>query len=423
MPCGGNRPSIKSTPRNTNALLARRNRILASEPEPIRHAALSSAPLPVPGNPASPLERIHANTFITTQNLSQHTTELLAALPPTIDTIVGVARSGMIPASIMAAYLHVPLLSLSQDRGLIDIGHGARLRSQIKRDPTHILIVDDTVATGNEMSRAVGVVASQYPKAMISKCAIYSTSRGLRHLDYAYASYDGLHFLEWNFQNAGHGAQAAYDFDGVLCRDFTYSEMRNAETYIAAIRNIEPKYLPRRTHIQLIVTARPQWTRTDTLAWLSHHGITTARLEMWPGPWSPDAAAAAEWKAEHFKSSKLPLFIESSTFQAKRIHELTGLPVLSIEAKQLFANEPPSPSVATKATNFAKAVANHVANGRPKSAQDTVDARLAICRGCEHYRPSDATCGQCGCHVAWKAAWLDQQCPLSRWPGDSAPPS
>jgi hypothetical protein len=81
--------------------------------------------------------------------------------------------------------------------------------------------------------------------------------------------------------------------------------------------------------------------------------------------------------------------------------------------------EPAAVPVARKVGNLARAVVQHVAAGMPAAAPELVEARLAVCGGCEQYRASDGTCGGmagCGCYVAVKATWLEQACPLERWP-------
>jgi hypothetical protein len=55
----------------------------------------------------------------------------------------------------------------------------------------------------------------------------------------------------------------------------------------------------------------------------------------------------------------------------------------------------------------------------PEASLELVQQRLAVCHACDYYRPSDGTCGGntgCGCFVEIKAKWLDQSCPLDRWP-------
>ena len=110
--------------------------------------------------------------------------------------------------------------------------------------------------------------------------------------------------------------------------------------------------------------------------------------------------------------------------------KIASLPPSEAEPKDLSdlgpCPEPSLPSLLTQAANLAGAVARHVAAGRPQASPEVVEARLAICRVCDHYRASDGRCGGkqgCGCYVSIKASWEDQRCPLNRWPSSGPAPS
>lgn len=79
--------------------------------------------------------------------------------------------------------------------------------------------------------------------------------------------------------------------------------------------------------------------------------------------------------------------------------------------------------------NFSLAAIQHVASGLPTCSQAEIDARYAVCRGCDLYRPNanNPDIGRCmheacGCTISSEAgyvrklAWRDQACPLDKWP-------
>jgi len=80
--------------------------------------------------------------------------------------------------------------------------------------------------------------------------------------------------------------------------------------------------------------------------------------------------------------------------------------------------EPPLPSLPKRAINLAKqsaAEAKAVINGVPAIDPEEAAARIAICRGCDHWRPSDETCSLCGCPMLKKAPWRSAVCPVGKW--------
>ncbi len=76
------------------------------------------------------------------------------------------------------------------------------------------------------------------------------------------------------------------------------------------------------------------------------------------------------------------------------------------------------PSLARKAVNLGRAVAQHVAAGLPKVDEATYRERLAVCQGCDQFT-AQGHCRVCGCVMARKAWWAEQRCPLSKWPGET----
>lgn len=84
----------------------------------------------------------------------------------------------------------------------------------------------------------------------------------------------------------------------------------------------------------------------------------------------------------------------------------------------------PLPSLVRQAASAAVAVAQHAVAGFPEAPTDVYETRVAACQACDRFRATDGRCGVCGCFViALKARWLEQHCPLGRWPGDPHPSS
>lgn len=87
-----------------------------------------------------------------------------------------------------------------------------------------------------------------------------------------------------------------------------------------------------------------------------------------------------------------------------------GLTVISRDP----SDKPELPGVIKLAANFAKALAEHVADGAQKCTAEQLERRLEICTLCDQRR--DDRCTVCGCYVHAKASWRTSQCPLARWP-------
>lgn len=75
-----------------------------------------------------------------------------------------------------------------------------------------------------------------------------------------------------------------------------------------------------------------------------------------------------------------------------------------------------------KIKTFLKSLWFHIYAGFPKSSQQEILERFAICsQTCDMYNKKDSTCMVCGCNVNQKKiflnklAWADQECPIGKW--------
>lgn len=70
---------------------------------------------------------------------------------------------------------------------------------------------------------------------------------------------------------------------------------------------------------------------------------------------------------------------------------------------------------------FIKSLIWHISLGMPKSSQQEILDRFAICKECDMYSIRDQQCLVCGCGINKnksffnKLAWSDQKCPLNKW--------
>ena len=210
------------------------------------------------------------------------------------------------------------------------MGSGYRLGPD--RSPREVLIVDDTAHGGRQMARLRLWVAALFPDARIWTSTIYATPQSLAIpglFDFAAVELDSPHYLEWNYFNSSLIGKAALDFDGILCQDCPAPYDDDAEHYERFLKEVRPKFLPRREPVRVIVTARLEKYRPQTEAWLKRWGVRCERLVM--GPWKSQAARnghIAAWKGSVYRKLPQSMFVESDPRQAPVIAEIARKPVL-----------------------------------------------------------------------------------------------
>jgi adenine/guanine phosphoribosyltransferase-like PRPP-binding protein len=378
------------------------------------------SPIPNPRPPCPPLRIADADHFVTTTELIQDTNALASILPPGIDAVAGVARSGMIPAAQLAAMLHLPLYAVRLEwshttSGMVSVGSGWRFKDAPDGEPRKMLVVDDTASGGASMAKAVALAAAYFPDAEIVRAAIYSSSQGSQGLDYLAVRLDGPHYLQWNLFNGINVEGVAIDFDGVLCDDFPLADCDDGPRYAAALAARKPLHLPRRRPVDAIITARREQHRAATEAWLARWGVRLSqpgRLIMYAG--HEDIAADPEkvsaWKAEQLKALQpgVRMMIESDPEQALAIAAASGVPVLCPALGRVIRP--------AKVLGIGQSVLIPNPQSPIPSSRDEQFRRLKIC-GQQCDDAQRAICAPPGCASALKTLWETGRCILEKWGG------
>lgn len=280
--------------------------------------------------------------FKSLDDLNEDVTRWLPAVPRDIDLIVGVPRSGMLPATILALHLHVPLTSIEGYLHERVIRSGQRLAHDAAfslDDPAaRVLVVDDSVCTGRQLTtvrqRIQGHVRNQ-----VVYGAPYVAPGGEAFVDLYHEVVPMPRVFEWNVLNHDRFLRSAcVDIDGVLCRDPTEDENDDGPAYRAFLEHADPLYIPQHP-IQALVTSRLEKYREPTEAWLARQGIVYDQLIMMDYPTAAARRAAnryADHKAAAYIATGAELFIESSYRQAVGIARLAGKPVYCVDRRQMI---------------------------------------------------------------------------------------
>jgi uncharacterized HAD superfamily protein len=287
-----------------------------------------------PKNPAWRPQGIHTRTVA---DLDRAVRASLLRLPSDLGLIVGVPRSGMLPAGLIASYLNLPLADLS---GLLGGHSGASGYRHIEADSTNkngILIVDDSIATGNEMRRVKTQIAgAQLGSRKIYYLAVFGGSEAHQLCDIVLECVPFPRIFSWNAVNSWVVQVACVDIDGLLCPDPSIEENDDGPAYLDFLRDA-PALYSCRYKIKHLVTSRLEKYRSTTEDWLARKGIEFENLHMVDLPTAKARSQKgpqfhALQKAEVYKSlPETRLFLESAKWQAELIAKYSGKPALSME--------------------------------------------------------------------------------------------
>lgn len=257
----------------------------------------------------------------------------LSIIPRDIDLIVGIPRSGMLPANLLALYLNKPLSDIhSFVNGHI---YKAGERGQFFEGDRFkkVLVVDDSIASGSAMMEAKKLLSAFEDKYDIRYCAVYVIPGKEKLVDFYFEVLPLPRYFQWNIFNHIFLEKACLDIDGVLCMDPTPEQNDDGPRYRDFLLNAQPLYVPG-CPVGTLVTSRLEKYRQETELWLKKHNIRYKELKMLDLPNMEARQKAnnhAEFKAEVFKASQYVFFIESSLSQAREINILTKKPVYCTE--------------------------------------------------------------------------------------------
>ena len=289
--------------------------------------------------------KITPNTlnYKTYEDLSLDIKRNLYKLPTDIDLIVGVPRSGMIPAYMLGLMLSKQVCSLrefiSNDYKTLAT-HRIRLNTDIK----NILIVDDSINSGKASLDVKRVIEESKldQKFNITYMAVYYRDDNYKQfIDIALEKVPSPRLFQWNYLNHCFLQDAAFDIDGVLCIDPANEENDDGPKYKNFLLNAKPLFIPQ-YKIPYIITSRLEQYRPETEEWLKKNNVQYDHLIMLKGYTAEERRKLnlhAKFKAEQYKNlSDIQLFIESDRKQAQEIAKLTKKICFCASTDELFNN-------------------------------------------------------------------------------------
>jgi uncharacterized HAD superfamily protein/hypoxanthine phosphoribosyltransferase len=280
--------------------------------------------------------------FRSLSDLSRTIVENLFRLPYDIDLVVGVPRSGLLAANIIALQMNIPVMDLES----FLIGRDAQVGRTVAptmKVSTHgnwkkVIIIDDSIASGESLKEVQAKVQSYDLSCEIIYGVIYGIRSFYDNVDIVFEVVENPRIFEWNMMRHSIIRDACFDIDGVLCHDPLLTDNDDGNKYMRFLLSARPLY---KTHIPVrhLVTSRLEKYRAQTEEWLRQHGIEYEKLWMLDLPSAEERRrlnAHATFKAKIYNETKALIFVESEDDQASDIARISNLPVLSIEGLRII---------------------------------------------------------------------------------------
>lgn len=264
-------------------------------------------------------------------------------VPSDIDLVVGVPRSGMIPAFMLAEYLNKRCTDIDTFLEGREMSYGTRGGMMRRGTEGKVLVIDDCVCSGGSMRKVRERLAPMTDRYSFIYCCVYAeSSTAEEQTDFYFEDItqsDRVYMKEWNilhlFKNRTKASM--WDIDGLLSKDPPLD--KDIFAYESYLPNAIPMIIPT-NRVGALVTYRLEKYRAITEEWLKKHGVEYGELFMFNAP-SRDirntTLGSAEYKAQIYKNTQWALmFIESDRRQAEKIYQLSGKPVFCYENGKLY---------------------------------------------------------------------------------------
>lgn len=289
--------------------------------------------------------------FVTLAELSSTIRNNFHKVPHDVDFVIGIPRSGVLAASIIAEFLNAPLIDIDSFVFGAKPTGGGRLRFHkgTGKPLPKVLVVDDTIFHGRSLQASKVKLKPFEERYEFVYMAVYlegpntGVNVWLEDLRQYTENFTSFVLYEWNIFHhiPKFMERCIYDIDGVFCVD--PPDERSGKPYLDYIQRATPLFTPT-VKIGEIVTYRLEKYRMTTEKWLEEQGIKYNMLTMFPAMSYQErfrtGISPALFKAEVYKDRQwAKLFVESEDRQARVIHELTGKPVYSVQRNILYTNE------------------------------------------------------------------------------------
>lgn len=269
--------------------------------------------------------------YISLKDLYDWIVDWIKEIPPDIDLIVAIPRSGLLVGCLISVLRGKPLTTPD----LFIKGKYWKSKHMKNRIIKNVLLVDDSATTGNTITKNFDLLKKAKPTIKIIKGVLLATNDSKQVIDTYHKIIPQPRIFEWNIMH-GKRFRLAVDLDGVLSEECPPGVDLNEGLYLKWLLNAKPLRIPE-FEIDAIISNRLEIYRELTEKWLGKNNIRYKKLYLWNINSKLERKDHANNKIEHLTKIKPDIYWESDVEQAKLIFEKTKIPTLSLQENILFS--------------------------------------------------------------------------------------
>ncbi|CAM4196943.1 phosphoribosyltransferase [Vreelandella rituensis] len=245
------------------------------------------------------------------------------------DLVVGIPRSGMVPAYMIALALNVNCTDISSWVNNYPLKKGVTrgLRKELSSpwDAEKVLIVDDSIMSGKSLKSEIDALPD-WLASRASTLAVYSSKPIRNDVDIILDFLPHPRAFEWNIFHHNVMSRSCICLEGMISEGGPGGD-KDAMCF---------RYIPSRI-IDTIVTCQNESSRHEVEAFLASCGISYQNLVMADNDTNVMAMdSLVRFKVETFMASAAELFIEENSDQARLICQGARKPVFCLRDNCIY---------------------------------------------------------------------------------------
>lgn len=259
-------------------------------------------------------------TFVTLDEAVNWTREWLPTLPKDIDLVVGIPRSGLLFADMIALSLAKPLAT---PETLAEGGPWVSERFTVPEQIASVLLVDDSVDTGESMADAVDEVRNALPGARVTTAVLIGRKEQKASVDHIFRMIPQPRLFEWDLMHQKKVGHVAVVLEGVIA-PARPTDLPDTE-YAKWLDDTGPGRIPIYL-VDTVIAYGPEGAEGSVATYLDRHGVDFGRILMAGDGW-PDAV----------KSTGAELVFTADDTQAACVWEDSGIAAIAFDTMTLYA--------------------------------------------------------------------------------------
>ena len=244
------------------------------------------------------------------------------------DLYVGIPRSGLLAANMMALLLNKPVCTVQELVNNLNPQNGFSREVNNKRNYDKILVVDDTVNTGKSINYVKELLNNNEIDA--SYCAVYATEASREFVDMALEILERPRIFQWNYLNNSILKHSAVCFEDVIC-----SKIKNPRVAsdVEVFLNATSPNLLENPQLKLIFTGYNRNVSNVIESWLASHNICADEIIYSDGKKMLNKLDNAFFESHKDEFCNAKLVVLGSNCSAKQITSLLNVPCMAFNDK------------------------------------------------------------------------------------------